>query len=341
MEIGNDDPRSQDERDSDGGELSSPASQDHQNKHYPFHEEADKSVQSSFFTEENSVGVEGNVEGTQNTSVENEIVVEIQREVNLEKETKSVIEFLKVSHNGDDKSSSSSSSSSDDESQAFDEKQKVESHNAAPVAVSFVDVEKVEEVREDSTNEKPLTEAKGNSVTETAPAMDCEIPVTPMSDLANYITEGAMEVLDVIESKVKENEDKLLPISDVVAGLVPEVNKENVFPIPNQNAEASTVAGPSDILNGKEDELPESSSSQTSYAENIKDSEYLSVAHTSEVGKDIKKTEGFKASEDIETQVLPLVIFYYMVFLYLVLNINMCLFSMKWLHSVLFLQHHK
>ncbi|XP_065877794.1 nucleolar protein NET1-like [Euphorbia lathyris] len=303
---GNDDPKSQDERDSDGGELGSPASQDHQNQHRSFNEEneeSEKSVQSSFVAEDNPiVRVEGDVEESENTRVES--TVEIQREVKLENNTESIdvgvehVEFSEASHNGDDKSSSSSSS--DDESQAFDEN--------------------VEEVKEDPTIEKPL-EANGNSVTEASPAMDWVTHVVPMSEVAKHVTQGAnsenAEVLDVVESGFKVSEDNLLSKSDVVAPLVPEENEEKVIPILYQNAEASTIVSASDV-NGNEDSLPKSSISQTSYEENIKDSEASggtaiknevetlpsSVAHTSDVNKDINKAKDFEASENIETQPL-------------------------------------
>ncbi|WCJ27334.1 hypothetical protein M5689_009086 [Euphorbia peplus] len=274
LSQGNDDPRSQDERDSDGGELGSPASQDHQSQHRSFseeNEESEKMDQSSLVAKDNPIdGVKS--------------VVEIQREVKLDQNTESVdvnvehVDFSEASHNGDDKSSSSSSS--DDERD---------------------NAEKIEEVKP----EKPLTVANGNPVTETGPAKDWETHVMPMSEVAKHATGGAQfenaEVLDVVESGFKETEDKLLPKADVV----PKQIEETVSPILYQKAEPSTVSAAN--VNGNEDKLPKSSSSHTSYAQNIKASEAsdsISAARTSEVSKDMKKAKDFEASENTESQPL-------------------------------------
>eukprot|EP00257_Ricinus_communis_P016747 XP_015575007.1 origin recognition complex subunit 1 isoform X2 [Ricinus communis] len=296
----NNDPKSQDERDSDGGEVGSPASQDHHNQEHPFNEdneESEKRDHSTFVSDYKPVeGVTSDAQGSQNVGVEDDSVVKIERELNseLDIESKDVgvehVESAKESHDGDDKSSSSSSS--DDESRTFEKKWKEEDCNSALDAASCNTVEKVfpEEVL--------------------------------MSEVAKHTMEGAEvenpEILDVIEPGLKESEDKLLPKSnDVIAGLVPEKNENKAFPIVDENVGASTTLIISDV-NGNEGKISDAHTETTICAERTKDSETLGGAvignvgksltsfgaHVSEACNDAIKVRDYETSEYAENQPL-------------------------------------
>ncbi|EEF42728.1 hypothetical protein RCOM_0634810 [Ricinus communis] len=328
----NNDPKSQDERDSDGGEVGSPASQDHHNQEHPFNEdneESEKRDHSTFVSDYKPVeGVTSDAQGSQNVGVEDDSVVKIERELNseLDIESKDVgvehVESAKESHDGDDKSSSSSSS--DDESRTFEKKWKEEDCNSALDAASCNTVEKVfpEEVTRDSNIEQSLEEANGNSTVETDPTNDLAAPQVLMSEVAKHTMEGAEvenpEILDVIEPGLKESEDKLLPKSnDVIAGLVPEKNENKAFPIVDENVGASTTLIISDV-NGNEGKISDAHTETTICAERTKDSETLGGAvignvgksltsfgaHVSEACNDAIKVRDYETSEYAENQPL-------------------------------------
>ncbi|KAJ9135935.1 hypothetical protein P3X46_033055 [Hevea brasiliensis] len=328
---GSEDPRSQDERESDSGEVGSPLSQDHHNDQHPFNEEnqeSEKTNSSSLASEcKPNDGVIEDAEGSQKIGVGDDTIVIIEKELNPEQymESKDVnvehVQSAKEAHDGYDKSSSSSSS--DDEPQVLDKKWKEEALNSASDNVQKVFTE---EVTQALGLEKPLNKANGNSFTETAPSVDLVAPVVPMSEVAKHVMEGAevenSEVLDVVEPGLKENEEKLLRESnDVLSRLVPEKNKDNLFPLLDENVGSSTNMV-SSTVNGNEDKaLPLSGahSAETSmYAENIKDSGILSVnvvgnesrtltssgAYTSETSNDADKAKDIETSEYTETQPL-------------------------------------
>ncbi|KAF2282800.1 hypothetical protein GH714_043091 [Hevea brasiliensis] len=251
---GSEDPRSQDERESDSGEVGSPLSQDHHNDQHPFNEEnqeSEKTNSSSLASEcKPNDGVIEDAEGSQKIGVGDDTIVIIEKELNPEQymESKDVnvehVQSAKEAHDGYDKSSSSSSS--DDEPQVLDKKWKEEALNSASDNVQ------------------------------------------------------------------KENEEKLLRESnDVLSRLVPEKNKDNLFPLLDENVGSSTNMV-SSTVNGNEDKaLPLSGahSAETSmYAENIKDSGILSVnvvgnesrtltssgAYTSETSNDADKAKDMR-----------------------------------------------
>ncbi|XP_021594576.1 uncharacterized protein LOC110601663 isoform X2 [Manihot esculenta] len=276
---GNDDPKSQDE--SDGGEVGSPASQEHHSEQNPFNEENEESDKkdSSFASGCTPVeGVTKDAEGSQKVGVEDNTAVTIERELNPEQymESKDIsvehVESAKDSHDGDDKSSSNSS---DGESRVFDIKWKEEANSAS----SNVEKAFPEEVTQIFEIGQTLEEAAGNLVAKTVPT-GLVTPVLPMYEVAKHVMEGAevenSEVLDVVELGLKENEDKfLLQSSDVVSALVPEKNKDNFFPVLDKNVGPST-----DVIcstaNGNEYKtltLSGAYSAETSlYAENVNDS---------------------------------------------------------------------
>ncbi|KAF2314640.1 hypothetical protein GH714_028153 [Hevea brasiliensis] len=323
---GNGDPKSQDERESDGGEVGSPASREHNSEQHSFNEEneeSEKTDSSSFASECKPVeGVTKDAEGSQKVGVEDDTVVIIERDLNPEQymESKEVsvehVESAKESHDGDDKSSSSSSS--DDESRVFDMKWKEEADNSASGIVEKVFPEEETQVLE---IEKSIKEATGNSVADTAHTVVLVTPVVPMSDVAKHVMEGVevenSEALGVVEPGLKENEDKLL--SDVVSSLVPKKNKDSFSPLLDENVGASTNVV-SSTVNGNENKVltsPGALSSETSiYAENVSDLGTLngtvsgneaktstsSGTCTSETSNDTNNAKDTRISEYTETQ---------------------------------------
>ncbi|XP_061948584.1 nucleolin 2-like [Populus nigra] len=234
---GNDDPKSHDERESDGGEVGSPVSQDQHNHQHPFNEGNGQSekggpLPSDSLADQNKPMevVTGDAEGSLKVESEDNIAVNIEREVNSKQnvESKNVliehVDSSKESHDEDDRSSSSSFSN---ESQAFEKKSK-EANDEEKENGSFS-----EEVKQIPENEKPVKEADSNSVLETASA-DLVHPVVPISETAKVVIEIAQvenpEVLEVVESGFEDDEDKLLPVSnDIAVNIEREVNsKQNV-----------------------------------------------------------------------------------------------------------------
>ncbi|KAJ9153236.1 hypothetical protein P3X46_026700 [Hevea brasiliensis] len=328
---GNDDPKSQDERESDGGEVGSPASREHNSEQHSFNEEneeSEKTDSSSFASECKPVeGVAKDAEGSQKVGVEDDTVVTTERELNREQymESKEVsvehVESAKESHDGDDKSSSNSSS--DDESRVFDMKWKEEAHNSASGNMEKVFPEEETQVLE---IEKSIKEATGNSVADTAHTVVLVTPVVPLSDVAKHVMEGVevenSEVLCVVEPGLKENEDKLLlESSDVVSSLVPKKNKDSFFSLLDENVGPSTNVV-SSTVNGNENKVltsPGAHSSETSiYAENVNDLGTLngtvigneaktltsSGTCTSETSNETNNTKDTRISEYTETQPL-------------------------------------
>ncbi|XP_050232347.1 uncharacterized protein LOC126681025 [Mercurialis annua] len=297
---GNDDPKSQDERDSDGGDVDSPASQDHHNEEHPFREESE-----DFEKRERSASVEGVSSDAQGNrvGVEDDGVVKIEKELDSEQDAESKdvsvehVKSAKESQVGDD-SSSSSSSSSDDESHTSVKKLKEEAHNA------FSNVKKVilEEITQVSGAKKLLEKANGNSIVETVPSDNLDEPPVPLSEMAKCVMEDAevesAKVLDVIESVLKENEDKLLPKSNDVGvsnSLVTSDINGNESKISDTHVSETTISvekskhseASGGTVNGNEGKMLTPSS-----------------AHPSEAGKNAVKARDDEPSESTETQPL-------------------------------------
>ncbi|KDP21191.1 hypothetical protein JCGZ_21662 [Jatropha curcas] len=310
---GNDDPKSQDERESDGGDTGSPKSQDQHNQQDSANEENEESVKRdspSFLSENRPIeSVTGDAEGSQKVGVEDDTVIKIERELNSEQdiESKDVIVQVEAKELLDGDNKSSSSSSSDEEPHVFDKKWKEESHNS--VGKVFP-----EEVTQVSGIEKSPKEANGNSVVETLSTV-----VVPIFGVAKHVMEGAgvenPEVLEVVEQGLKEDEDKLLPkSSDTIAGLVPGKNDGNVVPVLEDNVRVKTDVNSN--VNGNEDNrLTSSGTPETTHAENIKDSETsggnasvnegkLTSSRAFEAIGDVDRAKDCETSEYTETQPL-------------------------------------
>ena len=259
MVSGNDDPKSHDERESDGGEAGSPLSQDQHNHQHSFNEGNGESEKggpspSNPLADQNKPmeAVIGDAEGSQKVDSEDNIVEKVEREVNSKQNVESKDVFIehvdssKESHDEDDRSSSSSGFNN--ESQDFEKKSK-EANGEEKEIGSFS-----EEVKQIPENGKPVKEANRNSVLETASA-DLVNPVVPISEKAKFVIEIAQvenpEVVKVVESGFEEDEDKLLPISNKVAEgspaiVVPKKNEDKVFPIADVNVrESANVVGSS------------------------------------------------------------------------------------------------
>lgn len=222
MLLGNDDPKSQDERESDGGEAGSPASQDHHNHQHPFQEgngELEKRdptpVRSSDSERKSMAEVAQGLEDA----------VNIGREVKTEDDSGSQsinirhVEFVKESHGG-----SSSSSSSDNESQVCEKR--AASHNGENNPADLFPKEVIQ------GNEKASLVEADNSAVETAPIGHSVEPLVIESEEVIHVTQDdsveISAVPDVVESlkenkESKRNEEKGNPFVEDNNGTSPTV----------------------------------------------------------------------------------------------------------------------
>uniref|UniRef100_A0A6N2KXV1 Uncharacterized protein n=1 Tax=Salix viminalis TaxID=40686 RepID=A0A6N2KXV1_SALVM len=317
MVLGNGDPRSLDERESDCGEVGSPVSQDQHNYQHPFNEgngDSEKGgpspANSSAHQNKPIEGVPGDAEGSHKVEPEDNSAIKIERDSEQNVESKDIIEHVdcrKESHDEDDRSSSSSSSSnesqvfenksneandeekekevgsfpnevkqipeneklvkevnnnsvleiiehddrssssssSSNESQVFENKSnKANDEEKEKEVVSFPN-----EVKQIPENEKLVEEVNNNSVLETVSAVYLVNPVVPISETEKFVMESVQvensEVLEVVESGFEENEDRFLHISNEVVEvsptiLVPNKNKDKLFPTSDENVGASS-----------------------------------------------------------------------------------------------------
>jgi hypothetical protein len=319
MVLGNGDPKSPDERESDGGEIGSPVSLDQHNHQHPFNEgngESEKGGPSpaNSFAHQNKPmeGVPGDAEGSHKVEPEDNSAIKIEREVNSEQnvESKDIIEYVdcpKESHDEDDRSSSSSSSSN--ESQVFEKKSKEANDEEKEVVFEKISKEANDEEKEFGSfskelkqipeNGKPVKEVNNNSVLETASAIYLVNPVVPISETVKFVMESAQvensEVLEVVESGFEENEDRLLPISNEVvevspAIVVPKKNEDEVIPISDENVGASSNVVGSSVYGNLGKTLASSDS------------------HSTETGNGADKNKDTDALESTENQVCFLLI---------------------------------
>ncbi|XWS15907.1 hypothetical protein CRYUN_Cryun34aG0042700 [Craigia yunnanensis] len=244
MMLGNDDPKSQDERDSDGGDVGSPASQDDHNHQHPFSqgveegERAPSSVQSHVTEEKSMEDATRDAESTQKSGLDDVIAVKIEKELEPKEDLEST--HVPIQHVEHDKSSSSSSSrsSSDDESQAFEKKSKEVTSYINEDKPATVMSEEVLKVAENGT----LGDVDSNSAVETAAVDNL---VKTVAEEVNHATEisANKSVSDVVESELKESEEKLLPSSNGISRVELEGNEGKFFPSSGTpTAESSNIA---------------------------------------------------------------------------------------------------
>ncbi|GKU94288.1 hypothetical protein SLEP1_g7807 [Rubroshorea leprosula] len=240
-----DDPKSQSERDSDGGEVGSLASPDQQNHDHPFGEEdqeddkGNASPVPSFVTENRPMEeVPENAENTEILGKEDDVVVEIKRRLKPDEDLDH--RDVRIEHVEHDRSSTSSNSSSDDESRDSEKKLKDETCDSIAEPTVNSDEGKPasslhEEVVQITDNvSSGLDEADSVSAAETAFVGDVVKPVLSMPEEVNPSIENASlnnsVVSDAVELGMKENEEKLLPINDGVNGAQSDGNKEKMLP---------------------------------------------------------------------------------------------------------------
>ncbi|XVF40224.1 hypothetical protein PTKIN_Ptkin01aG0094500 [Pterospermum kingtungense] len=256
---GNDDSKSQDERDSDGGDVGSPASQDDRNHQHPFGkgEEEEKrelpSVQ-SHVTEDNVEETTGDAKSTEKIGLD-DVGVKVEREWEPKGDLEST--DVTVHHVEYDKKSSSRSSrsSSDDESQTFEKKPKEESYNLDSEVTSYGNEDKPvtvisEVVLKVAGNETP-GDIDGNSAVGTAVVDKLVKTVLPVTQEVGHSTEisANKSVSDVVESGLKESEEKLLPSSNGTSRVELEGNNFSSSGIPtaeSSNEEKNQDSGPHD-----------------------------------------------------------------------------------------------
>ncbi|XP_022724019.1 uncharacterized protein LOC111280802 [Durio zibethinus] len=250
---GNDDPKSQDERESDGSDVGSPASQDDHNHQHPFSkgEEEGKRTPSplqSHVTEDKSVEeATRDGESTKKSGLD-DVGVKIEKEWEPGEDLEST--HIPIQHSEHDKSSSSSSSSSsrsnaDDESQAFQKMSKEEAYNLGSEVTSYSNEDKSvmsEEVPKVAETET-LRDLDGNSAVETAAGDNLVKTVLSVTEEVGRATEisANKSVSDVVESGLKESQEKLLPSSNGTSRGELEGNEGKNFPSSGTPAESSYV----------------------------------------------------------------------------------------------------
>ncbi|GLT52561.1 hypothetical protein SLA2020_258940 [Shorea laevis] len=263
---GHDDPKSQDERDSDGGEVGSPASQDHRNHHHPFSEgdqeseKRDTSPFQSFVSGSNSMEeIPKKAESTEILGQHHDVVVKIERQLDDEDLDRRDVSIEHVEHDR-----SSSSSSSDDESQAS-EKKLEETHDSTSEPISNSDEGKPansqhEDVVQITENVSfGLVEVDNDTIAaaETVFVGKVVEPILSTPEEVNPVIESSSinssVVSEAVELRLKENEEKLLPKSNGVNGVQSEGNEGKMLP-PSSGltGETSNV-----VENIQESEIPE------------------------------------------------------------------------------------
>ncbi|KAF3450530.1 hypothetical protein FNV43_RR06615 [Rhamnella rubrinervis] len=234
---GNDDAKSQDDKGSDGGEVGSPAHQDHHDNHQPFNEgseelgERDPSSVRTIVVEDTSMEeVVSGVENLQEVGSKDDGVVTIERDLKIEDDSESknvsveYVESTKESYNGKDGSStSSSSSSSDDESRTVAKKCNKEANHSVSEATSYHDLVKpVDPSSAEVTKNKEIAPAgkTSDAIAEMSPAFDSVKPVVPVSEETINVLESAPIENSVVSNviKMEKDDEKLFsgaPVTDM------------------------------------------------------------------------------------------------------------------------------
>ncbi|KAF3449848.1 hypothetical protein FNV43_RR05927 [Rhamnella rubrinervis] len=215
---GNDDAKSQDDKGSDGGEVGSPAHQDHHDNHQPFNEgseelgERDPSSVRTIVVEDTSMEeVVSGVENLQEVGSKDDGVVTIERDLKIEDDSESKI------------STSSSSSSSDDEYRTVAKKCNKEANHSVSEATSYHDLVKpVDPSSAEVTKNKEIAPAgkTSDAIAEMSPAFDSVKPVVPVSEETINVLESAPIENSVVSNviKMEKDDEKLFsgaPVTDM------------------------------------------------------------------------------------------------------------------------------
>ncbi|XP_022715669.1 uncharacterized protein LOC111274914 [Durio zibethinus] len=249
--CGNDDPKSQDERDSDSGDVGSSTSQDDHNHQHPFSQEEEEGKRApspvqSHVTEEKSVEEATRDAESIEKSGLNDVDVKIEKEWEPKEDLEST--HVPIQHVEHDKSSSSSSSSGD-ESQALQKKSKEEACNLGSEVVLLNNEDKSatimsEEVQKVVENET-LGDVDRNYAEETVAVGNLVKTVLSVPEEVDYATEipANKSVADVVESRLKDSEEKSLPSSNGISRVALAGNEGKFFPASGiPTAEISNVA---------------------------------------------------------------------------------------------------
>ncbi|XVF25542.1 hypothetical protein REPUB_Repub13aG0221200 [Reevesia pubescens] len=245
---GNGDPKSQDERDSDGGDVGSPASQDNHNHQHPFSQGEEEGkrepspVQSHVIEDKSVEEAPRDAESTEKSGLD-DVDVTIEKEWEPKEDLEST--EVPIQHVVHDKSSSSSNNS-DEEPQAVEKKSKGEAYILGYEVTSCSNGDKSatvisEEVLEVAENET-LGDVDSNSAVETAAVDNLVKTVLSVPEEVDHATETVLSVPDVVELGFKESEEKLLPSLNGISRVELGGNEGKVFPSSGTPAQSSTVA---------------------------------------------------------------------------------------------------
>ncbi|GMI91629.1 hypothetical protein HRI_002832200 [Hibiscus trionum] len=244
---GNGDPRSQDERESDDGDVGSPASQgDHNHRHSFNQREEDgkrgpSPIQLHVAEEKSAEVAISDAENTERSGSADVVAVKIEKELGPKEDLESTL--VTVKHIEHDKSSSSSS---DDESQASEKKSKEEAYNFGSKVTVYGNEDKPTTVMSEEVLTVVENEAvrndNSNSAVGTADVDNLVKTALSEQEEVDHATEvfANKPVPDVVEPGLKGSEEKLLPSSNGVSRLELGEN-EGKISSSGASAESSTV----------------------------------------------------------------------------------------------------
>ncbi|KAK8580566.1 hypothetical protein V6N13_143646 [Hibiscus sabdariffa] len=240
---GNGDPRSQDERESDGGDVGSPASQGDHNHQHPFNQREHSPIQSHVDEEKSAEGAIRDVENTVISGSDDVVAVKIEKESGPKEDLESTL--VTIQHIEHEKISSSCSNSSDDESQASENKSKV-AYNFGSEVTSYGNEDKptsvLSEVLKVVENEA-LEKVDSNSAVGTADVYNLVNAALSVQEEVDHATEVSANksVPDVVEPALKGSEEKVLPSSICVSRFKLGENEGKISSSSVTSAESSVV----------------------------------------------------------------------------------------------------
>lgn len=253
MVLGNGDQRSRDERESDSGDVGSPASQGDLNHQHPFSQSEEgkrgASPVQSHVTEDKSVEeANRDAENSEISRSDDVFAVKDENESGPKEDLESTLVTIRHIKHEKSSSSSSSRSSSDDESQASKKKSKEEAYNFVCEATSYGNEDKLATVTSEEILKLVENEAVGNvdsnSAVETANVDSLVKSGLSVPEEVNHAAEVSANksVPDVVEPGLKESEEKLLPSSNGVSQVESGENeRKNISSSATSTAESSTL----------------------------------------------------------------------------------------------------
>ncbi|KAE8699343.1 P-glycoprotein 9 isoform 1 [Hibiscus syriacus] len=246
---GNEDPRSQDERESDDGDVGSPASQGDHNHQHPFNQrEVGKRqhspIQSHAAEEKSAEWAIGDAENTVISGSDDVVAVKIERESGPKENFESTL--VTIQHIEHDKSSSSSSSSSDDESQASEKKSKDEAYNFGSEVTAYGNDDKPINIMSEEflkiVENEAARNVDSNSAAGTADVDNLVKTAVSVQEELDHATEvSANKSVPDVEPGLKRIEEKLLPSSNGVSRFELRENEGKFSSSSVTSAESSTV----------------------------------------------------------------------------------------------------